>query len=94
MAAPQPVVESTLGRSGNPGGRPKEIGEVRDLARQHTSQALSALQAIMNDPKAPASARVAASEALLNRGWGRPTQMIAGAEEAGPVHYTISWKED
>ena len=63
------------GRSGNPGGRPKEVGEVRDLARQHTAEALGALKAIMSDKKAPASARVAASEAILNRGWGRPVQM-------------------
>jgi len=79
------------GRSGNPGGRPKEIGEVRDLARQHTPQAIDALQAIMNEQQAPASARVAAAEALLNRGWGRPTQMIAGDEDAGPLQLVVSW---
>jgi len=49
------------GRSGNPGGRPKLLGEVRDLARKHTSQALEALEAIMKDIAAPASARVAAA---------------------------------
>lgn len=79
------------GRSGNPGGRPKETGEVRDLARQHTPAALAALRDIMSDQKAPPSARVAASEALLNRAWGRPTQMIAGDEDAGPVEMIVSW---
>jgi hypothetical protein len=79
------------GRSGNPGGRPKEIGEVRDLARQHTPQAIEALQSIMNEQQAPASARVAAAEALLNRGWGKPTQMIAGDEGAGPVELVVRW---
>ena len=79
------------GHSGNPGGRPKEIGEVRDLARQHTPAALAALRDILSDVKAPPSARVAASEALLNRAWGRPTQMIAGDEDAGPVEMIVSW---
>jgi hypothetical protein len=78
------------GRSGNPGGRPKEIGEVRDLARRQTAEALGALEAIMKDVAAPASARVAASEAILNRGWGRPTQPIGGDAEVGPI--VISWK--
>ena len=32
------------GRSGNPGGRPKEVGEVRDLARQYTPAAIAALE--------------------------------------------------
>lgn len=79
------------GRSGNPGGRPKEIGEVRDLARQFTPQAIESLQSIMNEQQAPASARVAAAEALLNRGWGRPTQMIAGDADAGPLQVTVCW---
>jgi hypothetical protein len=79
------------GRSGNPGGRPRETGEIRDLARQYTPQAIEALQAIMNEQQAPASARVAAAEALLNRAWGRPTQMIAGDEDAGPVEMVVRW---
>jgi len=52
---------------------------------------LAALRDIMSDEKAPPSARVSASEALLNRAWGRPTQMIAGDEEAGPVQLVVSW---
>jgi len=50
---------------------------------------LVALRDIMSDEKAPPSARAAASEALLNRAWGRPTQMIAGDEEA--VQVVVSW---
>src|SRR4029077_14922098 len=30
--------------------------------------------AIMNEPRAPYAARVAAAEALLDRGWGKPRQ--------------------
>ena len=81
------------GRSGNPGGRPKEVAEVRDLARQHTPAAIAALEGIMNQATAPASARVAAAEALLNRAWGRPTQPVSGDDDAGPVEFVIRWAE-
>jgi hypothetical protein len=64
------------GRSGNPGGRPKVVAEVRDLARAQTAQAIATLSAIMSSAKAPAAARVAAANSLLDRGWGRPTQAM------------------
>jgi len=44
------------------------------LARIHTRKAVRTLVAIMNQPNAPASARVSAAEALLDRGWGKPKQ--------------------
>jgi hypothetical protein len=59
------------GISGNPGGRPKEVGHVRELAREHTEEAIRTLAAIMQDGKEPAAARVRAAECLLDRGWGR-----------------------
>ncbi len=62
------------GQSGNPGGRSPEVGRVRELARARTEEAIEALTNIMRDPEASASARVAAAEALLDRGWGKPTQ--------------------
>lgn len=64
----------TKGQSGNPGGRPKEIGHVRELARQHTEEAIRTLAAIMTDKGAKETARVAAAEALLDRGWGKAPQ--------------------
>jgi hypothetical protein len=69
------------GRSGNPGGRPKEVGHVRDLARQHTEQAIAALVEVMQTGKD--SARAAAAAELLNRAWGKATQPIK--QEASPV---------
>jgi hypothetical protein len=69
------------GVSGNPSGRPKEIPEVRDLARAHTEAAIKRLAQIMksdDDPRASA----AAATALLDRGWGKPSQPIAGDDES------------
>jgi hypothetical protein len=62
------------GQSGNAGGRPKELREVVDLARQHTPDAIKSLARIMNSEESPAAAVVAASVALLERGWGKPIQ--------------------
>src|SRR5262245_13338752 len=64
------------GRSGNPGGRPKEIAEVKELARQHMPAAIDALVSIMNNTKASDAARVSAATALLDRGYGKPQQHI------------------
>jgi len=64
------------GKSGNPGGRPKVVGEVQALARECTQQAVDTLRDIMHNNKAPAAARVAAANSLLDRGYGRPSQTI------------------
>lgn len=64
------------GRSGNPGGRPKAIQSLVDLARAETEEAIKALVLIRDTKDAPAAARLAASNALLDRGWGKPGVMI------------------
>ncbi|NDB69658.1 MAG: HEAT repeat domain-containing protein [Methylocystaceae bacterium] len=69
------------GQSGNPTGRPKIIGELKELAAQHTPQAIQTLADIMNDAEAPPAARVAASTALLDRVYGRPSQNIEAKVE-------------
>jgi aminopeptidase N len=62
------------GTSGNPGGRPKVIAEVHELARQHTTAAVETLVSIMTNPKSAPAARVSAANALLDRGHGKPPQ--------------------
>lgn len=59
------------GVSGNPGGRAKEVAHVKELARQFTEEAIRTLAEIMGDLSAPHSARVKASESLLDRAWGK-----------------------
>jgi hypothetical protein len=72
------------GQSGNPGGRPKVVGEVQELARVHTSDAMRTLVSVMNDDKAPPAARTAAACAVLDRGYGRPAQFV-GIESHKPL---------
>jgi hypothetical protein len=65
--------------------------EIKSLARAHTKAALTVLAAIMNKQDAPESARVAAANSLLDRGWGKATQPIAGDETSGPI--VIRWQK-
>jgi hypothetical protein len=60
------------GRSDNPGGRPKELRDVVDLARQHTPGAIESLASIMYSENCLPVAVVAASVELLDHGWGQP----------------------
>jgi hypothetical protein len=63
--------------------------EIRSLARSHTEAAINTLVGIMNQPGAPEAARVSAANSILDRGWGKPTQTIAGDQE-NPIRVAIS----
>lgn len=62
------------GQSGNPGGRPKEDAEVKALARSAGPEAIEKLVELMRcDEKRTA---LAAAQALLDRGYGKPSQAV------------------
>ena len=61
---------------------PKAVTEIRSLARAHTRTALNVLVGVMRNTKATPPARVAAANAILDRGWGKPTQSLANDENA------------
>jgi hypothetical protein len=50
--------------------------DIRSLARAHTDTAINTLAGIMREKEAPPAARVAAAQALLDRGWGKPAQTM------------------
>ncbi len=66
------------GQSGNPGGRPRIVEAVRDIARESTTLAIETLRAIAADTGAPHAARVSAATALLDRAWGKPAWTLPG----------------
>lgn len=68
------------GVSGNPAGRPKADKNIRELARQYTEEALDILVAVARNPKASNTARVHASCAILDRGWGKPSMFIESVQ--------------
>jgi hypothetical protein len=78
------------GQSGNPGGRPRVVGEVRELARQHGPAAIEALATIMDDPESAPAAKIAAATVLLDRGYGKPRQDV-GVDMAS--HLTTSLED-
>jgi hypothetical protein len=67
------------GKSGNPGGRPKESNEVKELARQYSAEAVEKLAAWMRSDNAKAS--VSACNALLDRAFA-PTVTTAGVDSS------------
>jgi hypothetical protein len=77
------------GVSGNPGGRPKALADVQELARTYTPAAIKALGDALSSPRE----RVAAATALLDRAWGKPTAHIAGDDSAGPLRYEFVWAD-
>lgn len=62
------------GVSANPGGRPKELKEVSALARIESVDAIRTLVSIHKDTGVPASARIAAANAVLDRAFGKPKE--------------------
>ena len=54
-------------------------------ARTHTAEALATLVAIMTNGDAPATARVSAANAVLDRAWGKPRQDFEFSSAGDPV---------
>ncbi len=72
------------GKSGNPAGRPKVDFEVRDAARLYGKEAIEKLVELMRegDPRVASSA----AQALLDRGFGKPSQSVElSGPEGGPI---------
>ena len=80
------------GASGNPGGRPEALSEVRQMARRHNATAIAKLVKIAERGRSEAAC-IAAATALLDRGCGRPTQPIAGDDEMPPVGFEAIERE-
>ena len=84
------------GHSGHPSGvgrvEASERARVRELAREKTADAIEALADIIASPTASDMARVRACEAILERGWGRPSdETVLDAatvvQEGGPIRF-------
>lgn len=60
------------GKSGNPGGRPKDVGPIKELAKIHAPKAIDTLAKAMGHKNV--RARIAASEVILDRAYGKATQ--------------------
>ena len=70
------------GQSGNPGGRPKVLGELQELARQHAPKAIVELARLALKARSE-TARIAAIRELLDRGYGKSRQSMEVSIPAG-----------
>jgi hypothetical protein len=59
----------------------KSVTEIRSLARSHTRTAINVLVGIMRSKDATAAARVTAANAILDRGWGKASQLIETGDD-------------
>ena len=75
------------GVSGNPGGRPKLPAEIKEMFQAKGPEALEVLTRCLQS----GDDRVAmmAAQAILDRGYGRPTQSIDANINDDPVRYIV-----
>lgn len=82
--------------SGRPKGIPKTGGrkkgtpnkitaDIKALAQLYGADAIDTLAEIMKNEECPPAARVAAVKELLDRGFGKSTQLIAGDPDMPPI---------
>ena len=60
---------------------PKTLMEIRSIARSHTRTAVNVLVGVLRNTKVPPPARIAAANAILDRGWAKATQLIENGED-------------
>lgn len=71
------------GVSGNPGGRPKdtpEVKQMKDLARRRSLRAIEIATEIMESPNTKDADRLKAIDIILDRAFGRPTTAVEPEE--------------
>jgi len=75
------------GESGNPGGRPRLPADIREAFKAKAPQALEVLtRCLQSDDDRIA---MMAAQAILDRGYGRPTQSIDANINDDPVRYIV-----
>ncbi len=75
-------------RGGRKKGTPnKATASLKDIARQYTEQAVNSLLEVLKGGEGiPPAAQVAAAKEILDRGYGKASQVLTGGEDGGPVH--------
>lgn len=77
------------GQSGNPGGRPKAMKDLQEIARKHSRAAFEKVVRLVDSEDERVS--LAACQEVLNRAYGKPPQAQTGEGGEGPVKLEITW---
>lgn len=64
------------GQSGNPGGKPKYVKEVRRIAGEQSAETINRLIEIRDDPSYEVRGRIEACKIILAYGVGKPVQQV------------------
>ena len=71
------------------GRKPNKVSKAKrtiaEMAREHGELALQTLVDVASDPSAPHSSKVSAANSLLDRGFGRPMQVIDNTSSDGTM---------
>jgi hypothetical protein len=76
------------GISGNPRGRPPASVDIAALARQYGPRCIEVAAELLDDPDS--RVRLAALVALLDRGFGRPAQVVTSPDGASAIHLHLT----
>jgi hypothetical protein len=88
---PRPAgLPKTGGRK--PGVRNKVTLDVKEAAQAFTADAIGTLAEIMKGAEQPAAARVAAANALLDRGYGKPKQSVDVEADVKAQVKAVEWR--
>ncbi len=85
---PHPGRRFQKGQSGNPSGMSKSHAQIQALARTHCPDAIRRIAEIMrtsDDPRAV----IAAAQRLLERGYGKAPQILAGDSDGGAIRHAL-----
>jgi hypothetical protein len=78
-----------LNRKGRPAGSTNKVTrEIRDAAKAFGPEALNAIAKIMIEGEQESN-RLAAAKEMLDRGFGKSTQMVATDEEVGGFNIQV-----
>src|SRR5579871_2241077 len=71
-------------------GKTKTPTEIASMARAYTDTVLKAFAGIVAREDAPPPSRIAAGLALLDRGWGKPTQNVSVNDDWRPITQLVN----
>ncbi|MCS3726501.1 hypothetical protein [Bradyrhizobium betae] len=76
-----PARRTTTSAASKGTSKARTLTEIRSVARSHTRTAIRVLAGIMRSDDATPAARLAAANAILDRGWGKATQPVENGED-------------
>lgn len=82
------------GQSGNPGGRPKQVRELIELARSTVPKAFMLAQALLADPDEDSRVRLEAAKFLTSYGIGAPPRDQLDSASAIYVNVVIPGQDE